>query len=835
MARKAKHAGPPDLAAEGWWDRLPGRTRHGIAVAVLLIVALGFYGPVVFSGLSLIGGDTVNWRAMAEYVIEYEERTGERALWAPNAFAGMPAYMISYEDVVPQIDVIPTLLRDVVWPVSHFFFLLVGTYLLVFFLTENRLAGVMGAVAFGLTTYLAVILVAGHNSKFITLCYSPWLALAFAYVLRNPKLLSALLFAIAFGVNLRAGHVQITYYLTFLLGVWWVVELVGAFRRKEWKPMATATGYLVLGSVLGLLLVAQPYLAQFEYKQFTIRGTEGSAASGLDWSYAMGWSQGVGELITLIAADAFGGASPGYWGPKAFTQGTHYVGATVFFLAIVAVWRVRRNVVLAFAVGAGLMTLFSLGSHFELLNRFMYAYFPLFNAFRVPETWLSAVAFALAVLGAFGLHAVGTDTSEKGGKAVYAAAGGVAAILLFFWLVPGALFDFDRPNEAAQVTQQLLAENPDVSPDDPRVRSSVEAYLEEQRASRIETFQTDMLRSLIFVFLAAVSILLFRKGNLPRWAMQAAIVLLVVVDLWGVGRRYFNDDHLVRAGEVEDRIATYDFDEFINQREEAAGGMGRFRVLSLETGSPFQNARPSYHYESIGGYHGAKLRLIQEYIDELFVDPATGGPNENALDLLNTRYVIARGALPGTEVVYQSEQTGMYVLENPDALPRAFLVGEIEMADGPEAAYERLRGADFDPRRTAVLYESVDIDPVPIDSSSTARVDMVSYAPDEIVLDAETDAPRLLILSEMFYPAGWDATVDGEDAPIYRANHLLRAVPVPEGSHRVELRFDPSSHRIGVRISAVSTVFVYGLTLGLLGFQWYRRRRKDDGNAQHDE
>lgn len=823
MARKIGKTRGPSLVQEGWWDGLSGTAQHGICVAALLVVAFGFYAPVIFSGQSLIGGDTVNWRAMAEFMLEYEEQSGETALWAPNAFGGMPGYMIAYGEQIPQLDAIPNLLRNVIWPVSHFIFLLLGTYLLVFFLTRDRLGGVLAAAAFGLTTYLAVILVAGHNSKFITLCYSPWLVLAFAYVLRSPRLLSALLFAVALGVNLRGGHVQITYYVTFLLGIWWIVELAGASRRREWAPIGTATAYLALGSVLGVLLVAQPYLTHFEYKRYTIRGA--ATGAGLDWSYAMGWSQGFGELITLVAADAYGGGGGTYWGPKPFTAGPHYVGAIVVALAVLAVWRLRRNVVLAFAIAAALMTLFSLGEHFPLLNRTMYEHFPLFNAFRVPETWLSIVALALAVLGAFGLRAAGRDTEPGAERAVYGSLGGVAALLAICWLFSGSLFDFERPDERQLVTQQLLSQRPDLSPGDPAVRAAVDNYVEEQRDERTDTFRSEVIRSLLFLALAAGLVVAFRKGKMPRWSMQAAIALLVIVDLWGVGRRYFNDDALVRASEPEDQIATYDFDRFLVERREESGGLGRFRVLSLETGTPFQNARPSYRHESIGGYHGAKLRLIQDYIDELFVDPETRAPNENALDLLNVRYVVARGTLPGTRTVYQSEETGLYVLENPDALPRAFLVGEVEVVDGREEAWERLRSPAFDPRSTAILHEPIEFDPAPIDSASTARADVIGYTPQEIVVEVETDAPRLLVLSEVYYPAGWKAEIDGEEASIYRVDHLLRAVPVPEGRHEVELRFEPSTHRVGVWTSAAATIFVYGTILALVGVGWYRRRR----------
>ena len=820
----------PSQDGSGLWERLDGRTRHIVCFGALLVVAFGFFAPAVFSDRSLIGSDTVQWRAMAEYMLDYEEETGRQALWAPNAFGGMPGYMIAYGEKTPQLDDIPALLRKVIWPVSHFIVLLLGAWLLAFFLTKDRLAALLAAVAYGLTTYMTFILIAGHNSRFITLCFAPWLALAFVWTLRRPGLLAALLFAMALGVNLRGGHVQITYYVAFFLGVWWVVEGVYAVVRKEWKPFGAATGWLALGGALGLLLVAQPYLLHFEYKIYTIRGAVDGALSGLDWTYAMGWSQGVGELITLLAADAYGGASPTYWGAKPFTAGPHYIGPIVLLLAAFALRQWRNRGVLALAIMALLTLLFSLGSNFALLNRFMYEHFPMFNAFRVPESWLAITALMLALLAAFGVRGLGKDAAPAANPAAWRAFrwlfGGVAAVLLALMLAPDAFYDFERPGEAAQVTQALLAQQPDISPNDPRVDTAVRGYLAEQRALREGTFRFEMQRSLFFLLLAGGMILLFRMGKAPRWALQAALALLVTVDLWGVGKRYFNEDDLVRARVAEEQIATYDVDRYILERQAAAGGPGQFRVLSLEAGTPFQHARPSYHYESVGGYHGAKLRLAQDYIDELYPEPGTRAPNANALDLLGVRYVIAPAPLPGLEVAYRGEETGLFVLENRDVPPRAWLVGDVETASDASGAWARLRDPAFDVRRTALLYDPLPFDPVPIDSASTATADMQSWSLHEIVLRVETDAPRLLVLSEVFYPAGWEATVGGEEVVIAQANHMLRGVPVPAGEHEVVLRFAPPRHRMGVAVGAASTVLVYGGVLALLALGWRRARRK---------
>lgn len=814
-------------ASPTWWEQLSETAQHLICLGLLLSVGIGFFAPALFSDKSIIGGDTVQWRASAESMLEYREETGDEPLWATHVFGGMPGYLISYPDKIPQLDLVPKALRPFLWPLSHFIFLLVGTYLLVYFLTRNKLSGVLAAAAFGLTTYLPVILLAGHNTKFIALCFAPWLVLAFAYALKRGTLLSGLLFAIAMAVNLRADHVQITYYVLFLIGVWWIVEAVGAMRHGRLRSFGATTGWLALGTFLALLMVAQPYLATYEYKQFSIRGASSGGAAGegaLDWTYAMKWSQGIGEMVTLLIADAFGGNRQ-YWGPKPLTGGPHYFGGIVILLAVLGLWRLRRNAVIGIGIGAILMMLFALGEYFELLNRPMFNYFPLFDAFRVPETWLSIVALAMAVLAGFGLYyLIQKQVADKGQrlKSVYIVSGAIIGLVAVLWLAPDVFFEFERPGEYEQFANQLASRN-NVSPDDPRVAQAVNEFLVNAKQDRRDLFSADAFRTLFFLLLAAGLIIAHQKHKIPAWAMQATLVLLVVIDLGGVGRRYFNEEMLQPAQDAEQLLAAYEFDRFIIARQEEAGGPGHFRVLSLESGNPTINARPSYHYESLGGYHGAKLRLFQDYLDHLFLDPQTGLPSQNALDLMNTRYVVAGGALPGLRLAFEDEQTGLFVLENPDALPRALLIGDIEVVESAESMWSRIQSQAFDPRETVLLSEPIDFQPEPIDSMSTAEVMLERYGPREMSWTVKTDAPRVLLVSEVYYPAGWNAYINGTPAPIYRADYLLRAVPIPEGSHSVEMRFEPQGHRMGIWIAGISTLIVYGAVLVMLGLRWRRR------------
>ncbi len=840
MARRRKGKGRKAKLAQvqgpSWWAKQPEGVQHGVCAAALVALALVFYGPALFSGEELVGSDTRQWRAAAQSMLEYREETGEEPLWATNVFAGMPGYVISPSPLVPQLDYLPRWVRKFAWPVSHFVFLLFGTYLLVWFLWRDKLAALLGACAFGLTTYLPVILVAGHNTKFVALCFAPWLLLAFAYALRRPGLLSGALFAIALSIQLRAGHVQITYYLVWMAAIWWLAEGIGAWRAKKAGEFARSTATLLVGAAAALLMVAELYLPTWEYKPYSIRGmASGGGAGGLDWAYAMSWSQGPAELLTLLVADAFGGSAL-YWGPKPFTGGPHYVGGAVLLLAAIAVWKVRAATVRALGAAAFLMVLFSMGRHLEVLNRPMFEHFPLFDSFRVPETWLIAVALVLAVLAANGLvYIVQNERQMEARSDSWKSARKAAGVLVLFvvLLLAGgsAMFSFVSEGEEAQV-RQLVASQSQRSPDDPQVVRAADDLLRDRLVEpRKEAFREDAVRTLIVLLSASLLLALFGRGRLPAWITQAGLVLLVAVDLGGVGRRYFGEDQLARAGTLESPISAYDVDRYIVAESERAGGSGHFRVLSLEQRDQTQNGRPSFFHESLGGYSGAKLRLYQDFLENILTDPTTGLPNQNALDMLNTRFVIAPGSIPGLREVHRGEQTGLLVLENPRALPRAYFVGEIEIIPDAEEAWERLRSAAFEPGRTAVLHAPLDMEIAPIDSASTASAVLLRHGPREMAWQVQTDGARLLVISEVYYPAGWTASIDGAETPVLRANHLLRAVHVPAGAHEVVLRFDPRSYAVSSAFSAASTAVAYLVLLGLLGAKWYRRRSRSASPA----
>ena len=822
MSRSEYRRTPRVQQSDTFWAQLSSPTRHGTCLALLLVVAVSFYAPMILGGKSIQSSDGVGWRAKANALIEHHEETGENALWNPNVYSGMPAFMMNYKTEVPQLDDVADTARSFAWPVSHLFFLLLGMYVLVYYLTRNSWSGMLSALAFGFTTYLPIILGAGHNTKFIALTFAPYLLLAFVYALRNPTFLSGLFFAAALALNLRAKHPQITYSVLMLVLVWWVVELVFAWQEDEVVPFAKSTGWLALGTGTALLMVAQPYWAIYEYKQYSVRGGGAIAAGGgadggggMGWEKAMRWSQGPTELFTLVVADAFGGGGKMYWGPKVFTAGPHYVGGIVAALSGLALWRGTRRTTWGIGAGVFVTVLFSLGKYVPWINGPMFEYFPFFDAFRAPETWLSVSALGLAVLAGFGFDYClrrkegRKEESEKTWAMIYAF-GGLAGIVCLLMVGKSVFFDFESKRER-QVIQQI-ERRPNLSRSNPQVRRFYQ-QLDRRKEQRRDVFRADAIRTLLVVGIALLFLWLYRRERVPFWLAAGGVLLILVIDLWGVDRRYLGDDQLSSQSSTKAAIPTYDYDRFLNERAEDKGGTGPFRVFPWQTPrgqNPMNNPIPSYHHESVGGAHPAKLKRYQHYIDYILQGGRGEAPSETALDLMNARYIIAQEKLPGTSVVYQSDDTKSVILENRDAVPRGFLVGQTDVIADPEETWRRLRSPSFDPRSTALLPEALEASVTPIDSGSTISSSLESYSLEEVTWTVQTDAPRLFVASEIHYPAGWNAYLDGKQVPIHRVNYLLRGVHVPAGEHTLTMRFEPKADRYGVLIAGGTTALVYG-------------------------
>lgn len=827
MARTSKEQKTPS----DFLSRLDPTKQHAIALTFLFVLPMILFFEPILGGKQYVGHDTIQWRAGAESIIEYREKTGDEPLWAENMFSGMPAYVISYKRAVPQLDSVLFALSSVLHPGIRYWVLLAGIYLLLIMMKVRPFSAALGSIFIGFTTYIPIIIGAGHNTKFGAYAFIPWMFVGYLMITRSDRrLLGFFTFAMATVLELRASHPQVTYYFLYLMAFWWIYDGIKAFRSQNQQRWFTDTALLTAGGLLGVAGNLQHFWSLLEYSPFTIRG--GSAleqgASGLNLEYAFSWSQGVGELLTLIIPGLYGGASTeAYWGPKSFTSGPHYLGGIAFLLFLFGMLLSRRNEKYLF-FGVGFLTmLFSLGYHFPALNEVMFKYMPYFNKFRTPEMWLIVTVFCFSIVAVLGIEAIIDHVQEfKALKAsrIYLPIAIALVIGAAFSFSAGSLLSFEKPGEREQYAQYLARQN-NISPDNPQVQQRVRQIIARQlKPDRAKTAQSDAFRFLLMTALAGGLIFAYYKRKLSVGYLLAGLLLISAYDMLSVGERYDNEESL-REGDIDrERVIQNQrrpLDRFIQERVET--DTWPYRVYPFKD-NPFNNAVPAYFYPSLGGYTGAKLSIYQDLVDEHI-----SAFNTEVLSMLNTRYIITGGGavqMPRLKQAYAG-QDGV-VMENTEVLPKAFFVDSVAVAASAEEAIAMLspeRG--FDASEWAILEQEPPFQPI---SDLTASVEVTEYGPRLIELVTDRSEPGFLVLSEIYYPPGWRAYLDDGETPIYKTNYVLRGIFVPEGQHRIRLENNPASHRIGIPVTwaANGTIWIIGV-LALL--RWYRTREQDRVDA----
>jgi len=829
--RKPKHAA--ELQLSDPLQSLKSWQLHALCLLILFLAPVLLHAPSIIGGQVLTTSDIVQWRAGAESLMEYRDQTGEQAQWSTHMFGGMPAYVISNLERFPSFDTVILPLFKFVFPLMEYWILLGGAYFFLLTMGYRPLVSVIGALIIGLTAYIPIIIGAGHNTKFFAYTYIPWVFAG--YKLMSDRFLSSksssfpwlgtALFLVAFMLHVRAGHPQVTYYFLFLMAFWWISDGIRAFKTNKTAPWVTFTGVLAGLGVLAALTVVDQYYALLQYSDASIRGGSDIAGQpGLDQDYAFVWSQGWGELLTLIIPGLFGGSET-YWGPKPFTGGPHYFGAIAFILLVMGiVFRpgIRHK---AFWVTGIVSMLFSLGYHFPVLNDFMFNYFPLFNKFRTPEMWLLLSVFCFTIPALDGLSTLLIKSVRNEIDIKKWAIVGVLVIVpgLIFFATPDSLLSFERENERTEVARQLASAN-QVSVDDPRVRQAVDRIMRtEVIPSRIEMAKADSLRYVILVGLALGLLYLLIANKVAPSFILLGLATLVMIDMVGVGEGYVSEGSYQQSG--------FDAEELIESRKRPIDAWlqtavqtnepWEYRVLPLDA-NPFNNAIPSYFYQSLGGYSGAKLGMYQDVIDEaLFGGPT--GINTGVLAMLNTKYVTYNGQVPGFEVAHQAG--GSIALELTNVLPKAYFVDSVTITNDPREAMEFIKGMDFNPAKQAIVLGDV----VPTASAdSAASVRVTEYNAHKITLETSRSSAGFLVLGEIYYNDGWTATLDGQVLDILRTNYLLRGVEVPAGQHTIEFLYAPEWVSTVQFISTAANVAVLVIVLGFtfIGYQ-HRSSTKD--------
>ena len=819
---------------------------HAIVLLGFAIVSLIYFSPVL-KGMSLSQNDNNQAIGSAHELSLYEQQTGQKAQWTDSMFGGMPAYQIKADSSANIFHSLSHWIRfGLPFTTAGILFLyMVGFYILILSVASDdlqpairRWLAIIGALAFGLGSYNIIIIAAGHITKAYAIAMMPLVIGGVLITFSGRRILGTIYTMFALGLELAYNHVQISYYLALAILVLLAFKLAFAIRDKKVRDFGLSLACLVVAAILAILPSTTNLWTTYEYGAFSTRGASELAPrdgqskpdSGLDKDYALSWSYGVHETPTLLIPNIVGGASEPigadlkrskvadaqiaqavaqqskYWGGRGFTSGPVYVGAIICFLFFIGCFFYDGREKW-WLITATLLSLFlAWGKNFPLLTDIMFDYFPLYNKFRTVEMALVIATVTIPLLAIFGLRAIclhPEDIKYHPAK-FFGAMGLTAGFCLIIFAAPTLFYDFLDPQEAERLSA-LAKQNP--------VYLSFTDALVNARAALASA---DALRSAVLILLASSAIWFYSVGRINSRIMLGTLSLLIAIDLWSVDRRYLSSDdfHAVRKS---DTFALHKADQLILQDKTP------HRVLAV-CRSPFNDAITSYYHQSVGGYHGAKIRRYQDLIDA-YLAPEYGAimnamqkqdyegidaalRRATGLNMLGTRYVIYN---PDAEPIVNSY-----------AQPRAWFVSEARHAADANEAIELL--ADVDLRSVAVI-EGADCPAVAPDS--TASVSQTAYAPDAISYRSHSAADGLVVFSEIYYPAGWTASIDGQPADILRADYVLRALKVPAGDHDLRFEFHPRSYSLGNAISLTASIIVVLIAIAALGYYGFYRKRDE--------
>jgi hypothetical protein len=795
---------------------------HILILLGFVIISLAYFSPVL-QGKSIFQSDIVHYIGMSKQQKDFKQATGEETYWTNSAFGGMPTYQLGAQYPNNYIKKLDLALRFLPRPADYLFLYFIGFYILLLVLKVDLKLAALGALAFGFSTYLIIILGVGHNSKAHAIAYMPLVLSGILLTFRKHYIIGFLLTTLALALELVANHPQMTYYLMLLVLVLGIAYIIDAYKKQELPHFFKSVGILVFAVVLAVGLNATGFLATQEYAKESTRGQseltinpDGSpkeVTSGLDRDYITEYSYGILETFNLFIPRFMGGGShedvgkdsesyqfflkqgvppleareyakqtPTYWGDQTIVEAPAYIGAVVIFLFVFALFLVKGRLKW-WLVGGSLMSLIlSYGDSqpFKFITDFFIDYVPLYNKFRAVSSIQVILELCIPVLAIFGLVRLfnNFNKDEEKLKALKFTVIITAGLAVVFLLFKSSLFNF-------------------VGGSDGYYRQNFgQQFMDALIADRKTFFTEDTLRTLVLVLLSAGTIYLFLKKKLSETKVIMAFAVLIVIDLVGVDRRYVNNDDFVPSIKMNKPYQATEVDKVIMQDPE------HFRVYDLVSRAP---AKASYFYNSLTGYHAAKLKRYNELYD-FYISKN----NINVLNMLNTKYIIA-----------EDEEGNPFPYTNPDANGNAWFVENIKLVN---SANEEILALDsLDTKKEAVMmaengYASFLKDDIMIDTTATITVEV--YEPNYIKYKSKSAVDGFAVFSEIYYKEGWNAYVDGQLTPYSRVNYVLRGMNVPAGEHVIEFKFEPEVVKTGSRIALASSIIFVLLLIGGLFYNF---------------
>ena len=765
---------------------------YWIAIGLIVLIPILFFSSLVFDGKTFIASDTKNAVGMSHQIVEAQKNSDEPVLWAAHDFGGMPSYMIAMPGSIWGMDTVikRTIALFLDWRVVYMIFMGLGVF---FFVRQYKVEPYLAAfasAAFQLSTYFIVILKVGHDTKFQAIAFIPWFLLALYYTLTNLKWMGAVFLALIFSLQLRSSHPQITFYTLLAGGVlaaFWIYEKI---KEKDFKSFGAGSLWAVGGLILGAATIAFPYLLNYEYSKFTIRaGTVASGTSGLSYDYALAWSFDWLETTTLFIPNFFGGHSPYYWGQMTFTEGPQYLGASLFFLSLLTFLTKMNRLTISLWIISAMAWLFSMGSNFGSLSHFLLDYFPMYNKFRTPSMILVLLSFTLPVLSVLGIKSfmdalTDRKNSEMLLKKFYILSGIVMGAGVLLWIV-GSGLSFSKPAELSQYNAQ-----------------TIDMLLKERKS----LLNSSMLRFFGFTLAVAVLIFLAVKNSISAKLFSFLLVVMITVDLWSYNSQYIEREYLENKKTYSNTFLPTQTDNFLLQDK------GNYRIYPVA--GLFQQTRFNYYHQSLGGYHGAKLAVFQDLLDNCFQNGSNPQIpiNFNLLTAFGVKYIIFpqlfSTRFENLNPVFNDESTRQTVVDYGGFNGKYYFVPDVQVVTTPVDILQKLNDPTWNPRKTVFIEKELS-DKIGYDSIST--VTEIKFDLSRIELEVSTGQKSFLYLSEIYYPKGWTAKIDGQEVEIYKTNYAFRGIVVPEGKHSVVMEFKPSSYSTAFYMAGISSVLMYGL------------------------
>ena len=791
---------------------------HVLVIIGFVVISLAYFNPLL-KGKQLFQSDIMQYIGMSKQQNDFRESTGEETYWTNGAFAGMPTYQLGAKYPHNYIKKLDTTLRFLPRPADYLFLYFISFYILLLVLKVDFKLATLGALAFGFSTYLVIILGVGHNSKAHAIAYMPLVLSGILLTFQRKYIAGFLLTTVAMGLEMVANHFQMTYYLLFLVMIIGIAYLVDAYKKKELPHYFKTVGILMAAVILAIGLNATNVLATKEYVKESTRGKsaltinpDGSpkvATTGLDKDYITQFSYGFAETFNLFIPRFMGGGNgenigkdsatydafralgapplqaaeqvkhaPMYWGEQPIVEAPAYIGAVVLFLFVFALFLVKGRLKWWLVGGTVFSLLLSYGKNLGFLTDFFIDFVPMYNKFRAVTSIQVILELCIPVLAIFGLVRVFNNLEKKEEKLKalkYATliTGGLALVFLVF---KTTFFDFVGVNDGYYR------------------QSYGQAFVDALKEDRITLFTQDTLRTLVLVLLSAAIIYLYLKDKLKEKWVVVAFGILILFDLVGVAKRYVNNDDFVSPIQVSKPFEANEADTYILQDK------GYYRVFDLVGGA----AKPSYFHNSLNGYNAAELKRYSDLFDFYIAKN-----NINVLNMLNTKYIIF-------------ENEGKIIpFTNEDANGHAWFVKTLERVN---SANEEIKALDsLDTKNKAVYnYETNKNLQSNYKVDSLASIKLVYNKPNYLKYESNNTNKGFAVFSEIYYGNGWKTFINGKEATHIRVNYTLRGMEIPAGKHTIEFKFDPEVVKTGSSIALASSV-IFGLLL--LGGLFYGFRR----------